>query len=32
LAVPSVVAATGILLGAAAALRSPVRLPVLAAA
>ncbi len=32
LAVPSVMAATGILLGAAAALRSPVRLPVLAAA
>ena len=32
LAVPSILAATGILLGAAAALRSPVRLPVLAAA
>lgn len=32
LAVPSILAATGILLGAAAALRSPVRLPALAAA
>ncbi len=32
LAVPSIMAATGILLGAAAALRSPIRLPALAAA
>jgi uncharacterized protein len=32
LAIPSVIAATGIVLGAAAALRSPVRLPVLATA